>query len=157
MPRRRSSRPVSGLENSSAPVNIYVGGGTNLRGLATILGASWEAPPYIGGDALLATPPGSALLFEREEMTNTLSVKLLYPIFKYILPLFSKKAASRVNFEMKNSINVSALGRASYGFEVSSEGELEQVRFLIFHLLKMDETVEIIFCSDSVAVKNSLY
>ena len=75
---------------------------------------------------------------------------LLYPIFKYILPLFSKKAASRVNFEMKNSINVSALGRASYGFEVSSEGELEQVRFLIFHLLKMDETVEIIFCSDSV-------
>jgi 3-deoxy-D-manno-octulosonic-acid transferase len=75
---------------------------------------------------------------------------VFYPLFRYVLPFFNKKINERVEFELLNRVNVSALSRASYGFEVSSEGELEQVKPIIQLLLDKKETIEIIYCSDSV-------
>ena len=80
---------------------------------------------------------------------------LLLPILKYTLPLFSKDARKRLDFEQRNITEVNSLDHAEYGFEVSSEGELEQVRVIIQHLIDNGKTVEIVFCSESVE-KNCL-
>lgn len=75
---------------------------------------------------------------------------ILYPVMRYLVPFFSAKAKDRVYFELNNRVKISALRRANFGFEISSEGELEQVKVIVEHLLDLGETVEIIYCSDSV-------
>lgn len=75
---------------------------------------------------------------------------LLYPFLRFILPLFSTNAKKRIEFELKNYISVSSLQRAEYGFEVSSEGELEQIKAVLLDLIANDHRVEIIYCSESV-------
>jgi 3-deoxy-D-manno-octulosonic-acid transferase len=66
----------------------------------------------------------------------------------------------RLNFERKNFLNESSLRftDADYCFEVSSEGELEQVRPLIESFLKNKKKIEIIYSSPSVEEKcQSIY
>lgn len=75
---------------------------------------------------------------------------LLFPLIRYVLPLFSKTLRDRIEFEQKNLVHLPAIKKAEYGFEVSSEGELEQVKVLINHLLENKKTIELIFCSPSV-------
>jgi 3-deoxy-D-manno-octulosonic-acid transferase len=75
---------------------------------------------------------------------------IFYPVFRYILPFINKKINKRIEFELLNRVNISALPKAGYGFEISSEGELEQVKILIQYLLDQKENIEIIYCSDSV-------
>lgn len=78
---------------------------------------------------------------------------ILYPVIRYLLPLFSQKIRKRIHFEQNNLIQVSSLKQAKYAFEVSSEGELEQVNVLIQKALEQGDTVEIIYCSESVEHK----
>jgi hypothetical protein len=64
--------------------------------------------------------------------------------------MFSQKAKKRIHFELTNLIQINNLTRANFAFEVSSEGELEQVNPLLNYLLDSGETVELVFCSESV-------
>jgi 3-deoxy-D-manno-octulosonic-acid transferase len=64
--------------------------------------------------------------------------------------MFSQKAKERIHFELTNLIQINNLTRANFAFEVSSEGELEQVNPLLNYLLDSGETVELVFCSESV-------
>ena len=75
---------------------------------------------------------------------------VFYPFIRFILPLFSKRVKNRVDFEFKNYTQLSAHTSASYGFEISSEGELEQVKPVLDYLLENKYSVEIIYCSSSV-------
>ncbi len=78
---------------------------------------------------------------------------LFYPIIRFILPLFSTGIKKRLIFEKEN-INTKQEGfAADYGFEVSSEGELEQVLPLLNHFLSNHAKVELIYCSPSVKHK----
>ena len=71
---------------------------------------------------------------------------ILWPFFAYLLrPFFSK----RVLFERKNEGLNSFSNSADFAFEVSSEGELEQIQFLLEELLQKGFLVELIYCSDS--------
>jgi len=54
---------------------------------------------------------------------------------------------------LRNLSEESTIQKAQYAFEVSSEGELEQVRFLMDKLLEEGKTIEIILCSESVEEK----
>ncbi|MDP7319994.1 MAG: hypothetical protein QF441_05265 [Bacteriovoracaceae bacterium] len=74
----------------------------------------------------------------------------LYPFLRYLLPFFSQQAQKRLEFELKNELSSHNCGRADYAFEVSSEGELEQVKPLLLEVLNLDKQVELIFCSESV-------
>lgn len=74
----------------------------------------------------------------------------LLPVFKYILPLLSKQARARLEFENLNNTQVQNLEQAQFGFEISSEGELEQVKVVLTKLLEEGELVELLFCSPSV-------
>ena len=69
-----------------------------------------------------------------------------------MLPLLSKRAAVRLSFEQKNSIQKfkTHQKKADYAFEISSEGELEQVYPLLEDFLKAGYCVEIVYCSASV-------
>ena len=79
---------------------------------------------------------------------------LLYPF----LPFF-RFTRRRVHFESKNLQEEACQSfrkqnlRADYAFEVSSEGELEQVFPLIEHLLQEKKRVELMFASESVEKK----
>ena len=75
---------------------------------------------------------------------------LLYPVIRFLLPIFSQNAKKRIQFELTNLIQVNNFSKANYAFEVSSEGELEQVNPLLNFLLEGGETVELVFCSESV-------
>lgn len=75
---------------------------------------------------------------------------IIFPLLRYVFPLFSKKLKARIDFEFKNWTHVPALSKAEYGFEISSEGELEQTKVLIMEVLSAGKTVELIFCSPSV-------
>lgn len=83
-------------------------------------------------------------------------ISLLLIIFKN----FSNPLKKRINFERKNlfheefsrSFKLSYL-KADYCFEISSEGELEQVRPLIEYYLKNNKLIEILFSSASVESK----
>jgi 3-deoxy-D-manno-octulosonic-acid transferase len=76
-----------------------------------------------------------------------------------VLKIFSKSLKKRIDFERKNLIESSSRSFkfdneiADYCFEVSSEGELEQVRPLIEHYLSLNKRIEIIFASASVEGK----
>lgn len=75
---------------------------------------------------------------------------LLYPFVRYFLPLFNDNAYKRMIFEYKNIREIKPFKKADYGFEVSSQGELEQVKVLIISLLSRGKKVELIMCSESV-------
>jgi 3-deoxy-D-manno-octulosonic-acid transferase len=75
---------------------------------------------------------------------------ILLPFLKYVLPLFSKQARTRIKFENLNIAQVQNIDRAQFGFEISSEGELEQVKVVLTRLLEEGESVELLFCSPSV-------
>ena len=75
---------------------------------------------------------------------------LIYPFVRYFLPLFSNSAYRRMEFELKNISEKKPFNKADFGFEISSQGELEQVKILIIHTLEMKHKVELIFCSESV-------
>jgi 3-deoxy-D-manno-octulosonic-acid transferase len=85
---------------------------------------------------------------------------VLHPILYFILPLFVKKIRDRRNFELKNMRIVKSSQSwkvdnviADFCFEISSEGELEQVLPIIQHFVKLGKRLELIFCSPSVEVK----
>ncbi|MBF0297118.1 MAG: hypothetical protein HQK51_00225 [Oligoflexia bacterium] len=85
---------------------------------------------------------------------------LLYPLTNFILVKFIPFIKQRKSFENKNSFSLpSSLSSRSFkldnkkakvAFEISSEGELEQIRPLINKLLNDNQLLEIIFCSESV-------
>lgn len=75
---------------------------------------------------------------------------LLYPFVRYFLPLFNDNAYKRMEFEYRNLKEKKPFSKADYGFEVSSQGELEQVKVLIISLLSTGKKVELILCSESV-------
>lgn len=76
-----------------------------------------------------------------------------------VLKNLSKPLKQRIDFERKNlndELSRSFLNdqiQADYCFEVSSEGELEQVRPLIESFLQLNKRIEIIFSSPSVEAK----
>ncbi len=78
---------------------------------------------------------------------------LIYPLVRYIAPVVSKKVKARVNFEHQNFLRQAAVEHAHYAFEISSEGEYEQVFPVIESLLLQDKAVEIVYSSDSVDSK----
>ena len=65
----------------------------------------------------------------------------------------SKTAAKRIQFEHQNMVRIPLLERAEFAFEISSEGELEQIFPLIETLVKEDKGVELVYASDSVDEK----
>lgn len=80
-------------------------------------------------------------------------------LFHFILKFFSFLSPSlkkRRDFESANKRCLSHKSfkkdglKADIAFEVSSEGELEQIRPLLISMLKEGKRVELIFCSDSV-------
>jgi len=79
-----------------------------------------------------------------------------YPVFNWILPIFSKRIKERRKFENKNFKDAASQSFhakkefAQYCFEFSSEGEFEQVRPLIMKSLQNGERVELLFSSESV-------
>lgn len=80
----------------------------------------------------------------------------LTPILILLLFPFSKKLKKRINFEMNNlsapESKSFALDQiiADVAFEVSSEGEFEQVKPLIDYYLKSGKKIEIVYSSDSL-------
>jgi 3-deoxy-D-manno-octulosonic-acid transferase len=81
-------------------------------------------------------------------------ISLLVVILRPLVPFFKK----RLNFERQNLMEESSLAfeQADFCFEVSSEGELEQVRSLIEHALINHKKIEIIYSSPSVEKKCAL-
>lgn len=86
---------------------------------------------------------------------------LSLPFLSWLLPLLNAKAMQRFRFEkyrdLKNSFFFSAFQSfkksgmiADFAFEVSSEGELEQVKPLMEFALREGKKVELIYCSESV-------
>lgn len=81
---------------------------------------------------------------------------IFYPIINWILPLLVQKIKFRRNFELLNLTDKSCRSFASdqlkacVCFEVSSEGELEQVKPVILKFLENSLLVELIYCSESV-------
>ena len=81
---------------------------------------------------------------------------LLFPVSYYLLPLVSRLAQERKSFELRNLTDPYAKSfdcSAAVAFEVSSEGELEQVRPLLDHFLGQGRLVELIYASASVDKK----
>lgn len=82
-------------------------------------------------------------------------ISVLLVVLKNVLPGLKK----RIDFERKNSAEVECLSfqkdgvTADYCFEVSSEGELEQVRPMLEEFLKANKRCEILFASPSVETK----
>lgn len=80
----------------------------------------------------------------------------MYPVIRFIIPFFSKSIKARIEFEHLNLIQVSKISMAEYAFEVSSEGELEQIKPILIYFLKNDKLVELIYCSESVELQCNL-
>ena len=78
---------------------------------------------------------------------------ILFPFVRYLLPLFSGSIRKRIELEQKYNGQENLFGAAEYAFEVSSEGELEQVMPVICHFLEQDIRVELLFSSSSVENK----
>lgn len=55
-----------------------------------------------------------------------------------------------MEFELKNLSEAKPFSKADVGFEISSQGELEQIKPLLNYFLEKNSLVELIFCSDSV-------
>lgn len=84
-------------------------------------------------------------------------IRIIYwPFLIWVAPLMSRSLRARLAFEKRNSLDLccrpfSLDGReARVAFEVSSEGELEQVRPVLEELLVRGDLVELVFASDSV-------
>lgn len=77
-----------------------------------------------------------------------------FPILNWILPLVSKKIKARILFEKNEGIENQSFKinniEADFAFEVSSEGELEQIRPIIDKVINENKKVELIYCSESV-------
>lgn len=84
-----------------------------------------------------------------------LPLSLIPILLKGLVPFFNR----RLDFERRNLLSEHSRSfaedqlKADYCFEVSSEGELEQVRPLIDLFLKADKKLEILFSSPSVETK----
>lgn len=82
-------------------------------------------------------------------------ISLLLIVLRPVFPALKK----RIDFERKNSVEEECRSFkkdrlvADYCFEVSSEGELEQVRPLIEHFLSHKKRIELLFASPSVESK----
>ncbi|MDO9180910.1 MAG: hypothetical protein Q7U04_00815, partial [Bacteriovorax sp.] len=93
------------------------------------------------------------LLFLAALIRGPLSVLAIF------LKNFSRPLKKRIDFERKNLIELQCQSFkldflvADYCFEVSSEGELEQVRPLIEYYLLHKKRIEILFSSPSVETK----
>lgn len=70
------------------------------------------------------------------------------------MPVFSSSVRERIRFEKKNKKENKSFREdgqvADYAFEISSEGELEQVKAIIEKLLTENYKIELIYCSKSV-------
>lgn len=81
---------------------------------------------------------------------------IYWPFLIWAGPLLSRSLRKRLAFERRNALDLCCRsfksdGKQAYAaFEVSSEGELEQVRPLIEELLIKGESIELVFASDSV-------
>lgn len=75
---------------------------------------------------------------------------LLYPFLRFLLPLLSSSIKKRVEFELKNLVRKAALKKADIAFEISSEGEFEQVYAVVEKVLEKGRSVEILYSSQSV-------
>ncbi len=86
-------------------------------------------------------------------------IRLPLSICLIVLKNFFPFLRKRLDFERKNFSDVHSISfyrenlQADYCFEISSEGELEQVRPLIEFFLMQSKKLEIIFSSCSVALK----
>jgi 3-deoxy-D-manno-octulosonic-acid transferase len=83
-------------------------------------------------------------------------ISIAIVVARPFIPFFRK----RLDFERKNFLEESSLAfsKADFCFEISSEGELEQVRPLIEAALSRQKKIEIIYSSPSVEIKcNHLY
>lgn len=84
---------------------------------------------------------------------------LLFPLIVLPASFFSKKAKKRLLFEQLNLFSLESSSFKNYNkvadiaFEVSSEGELEQIRPVLESCLNENMLVELIFSSDSVENK----
>lgn len=84
-----------------------------------------------------------------------LILSCLNPIIGNFIRLIPK-LNQRVMFELKNQSSRYSESfhhkgiQADYCFEISSEGELEQIRYPLLDLLKNNKNIELIFCSESV-------
>ncbi len=66
----------------------------------------------------------------------------------FLIPLrLTKWGRKRAHFE---SLRTSSIGACDWSFEVSSEGEFEQVKPWVLSLLKSDKKVELVYASESV-------
>src|SRR5690554_2866674 len=85
-----------------------------------------------------------------------------YPFFKWAFPLASSSMRERLAFEERNLLDNTCRSfkedglAADIAFEVSSEGELEQIRPALMAALEQGRRVELIFASDSVEKQCSL-
>ncbi|MBY0415275.1 MAG: hypothetical protein K2Q18_13980 [Bdellovibrionales bacterium] len=89
-----------------------------------------------------------------------MAVRPILAIIIVVLRSFIPFFKLRLDFERKNLVEEASLRkmRADFCFEVSSEGELEQVRALLEEALKRKKKIEIIYSSASVESKcNSIY
>ena len=55
-----------------------------------------------------------------------------------------------MEFELRNLGAVKPFDKAKFGFEISSQGELEQVKVLLISILESGQNTELVFCSESV-------
>mgnify|MGYP002623900719 CR=1 FL=1 len=82
--------------------------------------------------------------------------RFVLPGTRFILSIFSSALRERIKFERKNLFDEACLSfrelglRADLAFEISSEGELQQVKPLIDKYLSEGKRIELIYCSDSV-------
>src|SRR3989338_2013583 len=80
------------------------------------------------------------------------------PLWRFLF-LLNHTYRERFNFEEKNLIDSSCKSfkydklKADYAFEVSSEGELEQIMPILEVFLSGKKKIEIVYCSDSVEGK----
>lgn len=87
--------------------------------------------------------------------TIRLPLSFLAIVLKSLIP----KLKERVDFERKNLTQIECISflksneKADYCFEVSSEGELEQVLPLIHYFLEKNNKIELIYASSSVEKK----
>lgn len=77
-----------------------------------------------------------------------------FPLLNWVLPRFNSKIRSRLKFEKEELVASRSFKHdgivADLAFEVSSEGELEQIRPLLDSALIAGKRVELLYCSESV-------
>ena len=84
---KRSSSTSAGLiPKDTIRITMYVGHDTNIDAVASALGLRWTLPPpYLNGQGLVFSPPGSGLLFVSSDgddsHTADISSNFLFPTF----------------------------------------------------------------------------